>query len=55
MTEVTFKAFIDEFQNNLNPSSCIPTCLEEICGGCKTVHSLFIVFLIQKLRVARNL
>jgi len=32
MIEVTFKAFTNEFQDLKTPS-CIPTCLEEICGG----------------------
>lgn len=34
MIEVTFKSFIDEYLDNLNQPSCIPTCVEEICGGC---------------------
>lgn len=42
MIEVTFKAFCDEFQNNLNQPSCIPICLEEICGGCK-VQNFFLL------------
>jgi len=33
MIEVTFKSFLDEYQDNLKQPSCIPTCMEEICGG----------------------
>jgi len=37
MIEVTFKSFLDEYANNLKEPSCIPTCMEEICGGCKLI------------------
>ena len=37
MIEVTFKSVLDEYTNNLKEPSCIPTCMEEICGGCKLI------------------
>jgi len=49
MIEVTFKAFTNEFQDLKTPS-CIPTCLEEICGGCNELFSI----IIYPQRVPRN-
>lgn len=44
MIEVTFKSFLDEYLDNLNQPSCIPTCVEEICGGCITFIFYHLVF-----------
>lgn len=40
METITFDKFCKEYLDNLKPSSCIPPCLEEMCGGCKswTLH-----------------
>eukprot|EP01017_Pseudomicrothorax_dubius_P028407 TRINITY_DN3368_c0_g1_i1.p1 TRINITY_DN3368_c0_g1~~TRINITY_DN3368_c0_g1_i1.p1 ORF type:complete len:160 (-),score=10.75 TRINITY_DN3368_c0_g1_i1:413-892(-) len=33
MEILTFDQFVREYMDNLKPPSCIPTCLEEMCGG----------------------
>jgi hypothetical protein len=41
--EVTFKEFEEEYigNNKLKPKSCLPTCVEEVCGGCNISLSPF--------------
>ena len=48
--EVTFKEFLAEYMDNLKKPSCLPQCIEDVCGGCTILSILF-----KPKRVSRNI